>query len=122
MEHSMRSLLLLLSFVSISVQAADVLLGGSVTSFMGEKMGGVTVSAKPEGGTITTTVYTDKAGHYYFTPLPEGKYRVWAQALGFQTAKSEVDLSSSTTQGFKLKHISDPEQVFRQLPGKDRKS
>ncbi len=113
----MRILLLLLSFVAIPVQAADVLLGGTVTSFMGEKMGGVTVSAKPEGGTITTTVYTDKAGHYYFTPLPEGKYRVWAQALGFQTAKSEVDLSENKSQGFKLKHISDPEQLFRQLPG-----
>src|SRR6266849_3259474 len=84
---------------------------------MGEKMGGVTVSAKPEGGTITTSVYTDKAGQYYFTPLPEGKYRVWAQALGFRTEKNAVDLSSSTRQNFKLKHISDPEEVFRQLPG-----
>ena len=113
----MRSLLLLLSFVSISVQAADVLLGGSVASFMGEKLSGVTVSAKPEGGSITTTVYTDKAGSYYFTPLPAGKYRVWAQALGFRTEKTEVDLSSNKRQSFKLKHISDPEQLFRQLPG-----
>lgn len=113
----MRILFLLFSFVSISVQAADVLLGGTVTSGMGEKVSGVTVSAKPEGGTITTTVYTDKAGHYYFTPLPEGKYRVWAQALGFRTEKVEVDLSGNKWQSFKLRHISDSEQLFRQLPG-----
>jgi len=113
----MRILLLLLSFVSISVQAADVLLSGSVTSFMGEKLSGVTVSAKPEGGSITTTVYTDRAGSYYFTPLPAGKYRIWAQALGFRTEKIEVDLSENKWQSFKLRNISDPEQLFRQLPG-----
>jgi streptogramin lyase len=114
----MRNLLFFLAVLLLTpAQAAEVLLSGSVTSFMGEKMGGVTVSAKPEGGTITTTVYTDKAGNYTFTPLPAGKYRVWAQALGFQTEKSEVDLSSSRKQSFKLKHNTDPEQTFRQLPG-----
>ena len=33
-------------------------------------MGGITVSAKPVGGTITTTVFTDEGGDYYFPPLP----------------------------------------------------
>jgi virginiamycin B lyase len=114
----MKDLLFFLAVLLLTpAQAADVLLGGTVTSSMAEKMSGVTVSAKPEGGTITTTVYTDKAGHYYFTPLPAGKYRVWAQALGFRIEKSEVDLSSNKWQSFKLKHISDPEQLFRQLPG-----
>ena len=62
---------------------ADALLAGTITSAAGEKMGGVTVSAKAEGSTITTSVYTDEAGGYYFPALPEGKYRVWAQALTF---------------------------------------
>src|SRR5712692_451091 len=105
----MRILLLLLSFVAIPVQAADILLSGTVTSFMGEKMGGVTVSAKPEGGTITTSVFTDAAGNYYFAPLPAGKYRVWAQALGYHAAKSEVDLSANRRHDFKLVRLTDPE-------------
>ena len=63
---------------------ADALLAGTITSAAGEKMGGVTVSVKAEGSPITTSVYTDEAGGYYFPPLPEGKYRVWAQALTFQ--------------------------------------
>src|SRR5882672_9198119 len=118
MEIEMKSVLLFLAVLLFTpAQAADVLLGGSVTSFMSEKMSGVTVSAKPEGGTVTTTVYTDKAGNYYFAPLPEGKYRVWAQALGFRTEKIEVDLSENKWQSFKLKNISDPEQLYRQLPG-----
>ena len=61
-------------------------------------MGGVTVSAKADGTTITTTVFTDEAGDYYFPPLPAGKYRVWAQAIAFETAKGEVDLAARKAQ------------------------
>ena len=46
--------------------SADALLSGTVTAADGKPMGGVTVSAKPDGGTITTTVFTDEAGGYYF--------------------------------------------------------
>ena len=65
--------------------AADQLLSGAIASASGEKLGGVTVSAKLDGSTITTSVYTDEQGNYYFPPLPAGKYRVWAQALAFET-------------------------------------
>lgn len=41
---------------------ANALLSGTVKSAEGKAMGGVTVSAKPQGGTITTTVFTDEAG------------------------------------------------------------
>src|SRR5947207_3311967 len=88
-----------------------------MTSSAGEKMGGITVSAKPEGGTITTTVFTDEAGNYYFPPLPAGKYRVWAQALSYQAAKGEVDLSANRKQDFALAAMPTPEQTFKQLPG-----
>jgi hypothetical protein len=63
---------------------ADSLLTGTVTSAAGEKMGGVTVSAKAEGSTVTTSVFTDETGNYYFPPLPNGQYRVWAQALTYE--------------------------------------
>src|SRR5215472_1473312 len=94
--------------------AADAILSGAVTSAAGEKMGGVTVSAKAEGATITTTVFTDADGRYYFPPLAAGKYRVWAQALSFATAKGEVDLTTAKKQDFKLDTLADFE---RQLPG-----
>ena len=55
-------------------------------------MGGVTVSAKAEGSTITTSVYTDETGNYYFPKMAEGKYQVWAQAIKFETAKGNVAL------------------------------
>jgi hypothetical protein len=39
----------------------------------------------------TSLSYTgETGGNYYFPPLPAGKYNVWAQALGFETAKGDV--------------------------------
>jgi len=97
--------------------AADVSLSGAITSASGGKLGGVTVSAKMDGSTITTSVYTDEAGNYYFPPMASGKYHVWAQALGFATAKSDVDLSAAKAQNLTLAAITDPESLYRQLPG-----
>src|SRR5271166_1400388 len=94
--------------------AGDAILSGSVTSATGEKLGGVTVSAKPAGGTITTTVFTDEAGDYFFPPLPAGKYQVWAQAVTFKTAKAELELPAAPKQSFVLDALKD---FVRQLPG-----
>jgi streptogramin lyase len=101
---------------------ADALLSGTIKSsdgkgIEGKPMGGVTVSAKPDGGTITTTVFTDDAGKYYFPSLPAGHYRVWAQALSYQTAKGDADLSANRQQDFSLKAMNNAEATFRQLPG-----
>ena len=92
---------------------ADALLSGTVTE-AGKAMAGVTVSARAEGSTITTSVFTDAAGHYYFPPLANGKYRVWAQALSYATGKGEVDLAANRHQDFALKLMAD---YVRQLPG-----
>jgi len=100
-----------------AAHAADVLLSGTIASAAGEKMGGVTVSAKADGSLITTTVYTDEAGGYYFPPLPQGKYKVWAQAVSFETARGDVDLSAARRQNFTLNPIKDFNQQVRQLPG-----
>jgi len=96
--------------------AADQLLTGTITSPSGEKLEGVTVSAKQEGTTITTSVYTDETGNYFFPPLAGGKYQVWAQALGFETTKSPVDLSATKHQDLVLAPMTDPERRIRQLP------
>lgn len=100
-----------------SVLAADALLSGSIKATSGGTLGGVAVSAKADGGTITTTVYTDDTGHYYFPPLASGKYKVWAQALSFETAANTVDLAANKAQDFTLADITDPEKKIRQLPG-----
>jgi streptogramin lyase len=103
--------------VATAAHAADQLLSGAIASQSGQKLDGVTVSAKREGSTITTSVYTDNAGQYFFPPLPAGKYRVWAQALGFERSTGAVDLSAARRHDFKLQEIADPERRFRQLPG-----
>ena len=94
--------------------AADALLSGVIKSQSGEAMGGVTVSAKAEGTTITTTVFTDASGAYYFPPLPEARYRVWAQALTFDIARAEVALNANGRQDFTLKPLAN---FVKQLPG-----
>lgn len=99
---------------SAGALAADVILSGNITAADGQKLGGITVSAKPADGTITTSVYTDKSGNYYFPPMPSGRYRVWAQAVGFDTAKANVDLGAARKQGFVLQPTED---FVRQLPG-----
>src|SRR5712691_5081622 len=99
----MRSLLLLIGMTtSIGIYGADVGLSGTVSSATGEKMAGVVISAKGQASTITTSVYTDKAGNYSFSPLPAGKYRVLAQAIGYATAKAELQLEEGSKQNFKL--------------------
>src|SRR5690349_11807256 len=80
---------------SLAAANADGILSGTITSESGEKLGGVTVSVKPVGGTITTTVFTDAAGDYVFPQLASGKYRLWAQAIGFATAKADLDFSAA---------------------------
>jgi len=102
---------------SAALAADPAILTGTVVSPAGDKMGGVTVSAKAVGSTITTTVFTDEAGNYYFPTLPPGKYRVWAQALSFETANGEIEVAGGGRQNFALKRIEDTERQIRQLPG-----
>ncbi len=97
--------------------AADVMLSGVITARNGQKLEGVTVSAKREGSTITTSVYSDNGGSYVFPPLAAGKYRVWAQALGFEASKGAVDLAAAQRRNFTLDEIKDAERRYRQLPG-----
>src|SRR5690349_21894905 len=106
--RSMRSLLAVSSLVAllggaVPAAAADAILSGLVKSSDGAAMGGVMVSAKPQGGTITTTVLTDESGRYFFPPLAVGKYRVWAQALAFTSDRGEVDLGATKKRDFTLK-------------------
>src|SRR6201999_1319648 len=47
----------------------------------------------------------------------EGNYRVWAQAVKFETARNNVTIGQSRQQNFAMKPITDQETWIRQLPG-----
>ncbi len=112
----------LVCFAAISVGtpealAADKVLTGTITSASGDKLAGVTVSAKAEGSAVTWSVFTDANGDYFMPPMSEGKYRVWAQALGFHRSLGTADLTAANRQDMKLVPITDYETRWRQLPG-----
>ena len=91
------ALLLAVSGAPAAAQSpAPTPLAGAVTSPDGEPLAGVAVSARAEGASITTSVFTDDAGRYYFPalepPLEGGPYRVWAQAVGYERANADVVL------------------------------
>ncbi len=102
------------ALTATTAPAADRVLTGTIKSAAGEVLGGATVSAKAEGSNVVTTVFTDEAGNYYFPPLAEGKYKVWAQAVTFATGHSDVALGATKRQDFTLGPLKD---FVRQLPG-----
>src|SRR3984957_2627331 len=77
------------SSFSQSAPTAGVL-SGIVKSSDGKPLEGVGVSARAVSETFTTTVYTDESGRYSFPPMNSGQYKVWAQAVGFETSKAEA--------------------------------
>src|SRR5579863_10414432 len=74
---------------------------GRVTSSDGKPLEGVPVSARAEGQTVTTAVYTDRDGRYFFPPLAppqqDGAYKVWSQAVGFEISRAETKLTAGKT-------------------------
>jgi streptogramin lyase len=99
---------------------AGVLLSGSVKSDAGPSLEGVTVSARAAGQTITTSVFTDEGGNYYFPRMDEGKYRMWAQAEGFEAGKAEVSLKGNAGhQDFTLNTIKDSLEIVKQMTGQE---
>jgi streptogramin lyase len=79
--------------------AGTPMLSGTVRSASGKPLGGVAVSARPDGRSFTKSVYSDESGEFYFppfeAPFEPGKYRVWAQAVGFDRAVVEMDLAAA---------------------------
>ena len=80
-------------------------LTGTVKGADGKPMEGVAVSAKAQGATITTSVWTNQNGAYAFPALDAGQYRVWAQAVGFDRVLAEAAIApgKATHQDFTLK-------------------
>jgi hypothetical protein len=98
--------------------AGSSLLVGTIKSATGQRLEGVTVSARGEGQTITTSVFTDDQGNYYFPKLQSGQYRVWAQAIGYEAGRMEIELgATSQRKDFVLKETKD---FTNQLTGGQR--
>jgi streptogramin lyase len=94
---------------------AGVVLTGTVKSATGQPLEGMLVTARGEGKTIKTTVFTDERGQYFFPPLEKGSYEMWAQAVGFETARATVRADGAYTQNdFSMKTLED---FSRQLSG-----
>jgi hypothetical protein len=70
-------------FSTTSRAAGETVLTGRITAASGGPMEGIIISARRFGRTFTTSVYTDAAGEYYFPHMEEGKYTIWAQAVGY---------------------------------------
>src|SRR5437762_10566450 len=106
-------LALALSAVALSVglpaisptAAPSIELTGTVKGADGKPMEGVAVSAKAQGATITTSVWTNQNGAYAFPALDAGQYRVWAQAVGFDRVLAEAAIApgKAVQQDFTLK-------------------
>ena len=94
-----RSGLLLLALAASAVftgaaQTPKSNLIGTANVAAGTPLEGVVVSARAAGSNMTTSVITDGRGEYVFPPLDSGRYEVWAQATGYQTARASVAIES----------------------------
>ena len=110
----------MLAMAALAAQHRDasetgVILTGTVISASGEKIGGATVSARRSGQTITTSVFTDQQGRYYFPPMEDGSYSVRVQVAGWEKADRIVELNGAVQkQDLVLKPTAD---FFSQLSG-----
>jgi len=91
--------------------AAQVALGGQVTSTEEGPMEGVLVSARRAGSTITITVASDANGHYAFpaAKLEPGRYTLRVRAVGYDLdGAATIDVAGQpTTADLKLRKTED---------------
>jgi len=116
MSVSALIIVMLSGAVSPAATPSNTELTGVVKSSSGKPMEGVAVSARANNKTYTTTVYSDQNGEYDFPPLDSGHYKVWAQAVGFEPGRSELEILSGKREqrDFTLKTLPD---FHRQLSG-----
>ena len=90
-------------------------LTGTIKDADGKPMEGIAVSAKAQGSPIMTSVWTNQNGAYAFPALDGGRYRIWAQAVGFDRPVAEATITpgGSVQQDFTLKPL--PNVIPRQL-------
>jgi virginiamycin B lyase len=91
---------------------------GNVKSADGGPMEGVVVSARASGKSFTTSVFTDGQGNYAFPSLDAGQYRLWAQAVSFEAARSEFALTGTgASRNLTMVPIKDKSRIVKQMSG-----
>jgi virginiamycin B lyase len=94
------------SGVDVAAQAGAPALSGRVAAAGGATIAGVTVSARLAGRNVTTSVFTDAQGDYYFPPMEAGRYKVWAQDQAHEAGRAEVMVRpAGVRQNFELKPL-----------------
>jgi streptogramin lyase len=96
--------------------AGKGVLAGTVKSVEGKPLAGVGVSARCDAQTFTTTVYTDQNGNYSFPQLEPGDYRIWAQAVGFDSTVKDAVLATGHSNRVELT-VSPLKDFSKQLSG-----
>jgi len=81
--------------IARSQDGRAIVLTGVVKSDVEGPMEGVLVSAKPVGGSITVTVFSDKKGRYAFpsSRLKPGKYNIAIRAIGYDAPAGGLTVS-----------------------------
>jgi virginiamycin B lyase len=79
----------------VHAQKESAALTGVVSAPAEGALEGILVSAKPVGGTITTTVVSDKQGHYSFPvrKLKPGAYKLSIRATGYDPATDDMNVT-----------------------------
>src|SRR5580692_6230548 len=82
-----------LSVPTVFSQRAQGRIRGTITGIDGKPLEGVSVSVRGQDEPYATTVFTNEQGVFVFPALSNNsKYSLWAQAQGFQTLKTEVNI------------------------------
>ena len=68
---------------------------GTIHDSGGKPLAGAAVSAQATDQMFSTSVYTDQDGRYVLPHLTAGRYRLWAQDIGYVTARSELTVAGS---------------------------
>lgn len=56
----------------------------------------------------TRTVYTDSTGWYHFRPVPDGKYRLYVQRIGYRPATLDVELRAGSRSSLSIALLVEP--------------
>lgn len=72
-------------------------LTGLIKGVDGKPLHGIAVTAQASDRMFKTTVFTDENGEYVFPALLAGQYKVWAQAIGYSTARTQSPLGPTKT-------------------------
>ena len=104
--------------VAEGASSPSVALTGQVSSQEEGRMGGVLVSAKREGSTVTTTVVSDAQGKYSFptAKLEPGRYALHIRAVGYELDGAQAEVKAQNTTQLDLKLASDKRGAALRIP------